>query len=599
MSKSTDYTDSLVLPPRGHVTLGESDSTLVHISGPQDPELQRFIKKHGELKAALTMPSRNTHIPHHPKLNAAVDELLATSKATGVIPQPILDKIDELRKQWDLDAIADAAGALWKKAWDVYISLSGSYDTIVRHDKLAKLLIRKVACHPHQSLVAIALWNDSVWVYDLSVESWYSCGLSHPAQSRIMSMEWKPMSGVVLAIGCSDGIALWDVYRDHSPTSANNPWTDAPDPLKVRPAEALSEIYCTPTRTMNHGRDTAWLGMKTFEQLGGVDQLAWDTRGEFLALGSAHSSTVYILEHATVNVTELRFNMRITPPRFVRSAESFAETVSNVKRALGTATSPNLQASVLNPTHEKSHFGPTVTCMRWSPSGEYLLVAHQSEEARIYETTTWTHADIKDLKGAIQSACWTPDSYNLIYSLQGDDDIRGLHLEKRGGALTWIPLMSAKMAMQPNDISRYRIAIKKDQDDTAYDELREQYWKQHGGRILQNLTAFGPIEELVLDPNGVRLVVRFRDSELLGVVVVKQTGSMLKDLEIFTPTGFIQGPGWNGKEVVGGADEEDGDGREPKATALSFVKQFNGGSLLVAAWESGRINFVPFYYRSP
>jgi len=46
------------------------------------------------------MPSRNTHIPHHPKLNAAVDELLEASKATGVIPQPIMDKIDELRKQW-------------------------------------------------------------------------------------------------------------------------------------------------------------------------------------------------------------------------------------------------------------------------------------------------------------------------------------------------------------------------------------------------------------------------------------------------------------------------------------------------------------------
>ncbi|KAG0208448.1 hypothetical protein BGX28_000586 [Mortierella sp. GBA30] len=544
------------------------------------------------------MPSRNTHIPHHHKLNAAVDELLESTKSTGLIPQPILDKIEELRKQWDLDAIADVAGSLWKKAWDVYINLAGSYDTIVRHDKLAKLLIRKVACHPHQPLVAIALWNDHVWVYDLSVESWYSCGLSHPAQSRIMSLEWKPMSGVVLAIGCLDGVALWEVYRDHnSPTTGATPSADVPNPLKVRPSEALSEVYSTPTRTMNHGGDTAWLGMNSFERLGGVDQLAWDPRGELLAVGSAHSSTVYIRENATSKLTELRFNMRMTPPRFVRSVESFAETVSNVKRAWESATSPNLHSTPA-PTHENNHFGPTITCLRWSPSGEYLLVGHQSDEARIYETATWTHVNIKDLKGAIQSACWTPDSYNLIYSLQGDDHVRGIHLERRAGALTWIPLISVKLSMQYNDLSRYRRAVEQDDQDAEHMGLRELYWKQHGGRNVESLSEFGPVEELVLDPNGERLVVRFRDTELLGVVLVKPTGSMLKDLDIFMPTGFIQGPGWNGKEVAGGADEEDREGREPKATSLTFVKQFSGGSLLMMAWESGRVNFVPFYYLS-
>lgn len=432
----------------------------------------------------------------------------------------------------------------------------------MRHDKLAKLLIRKVAWHPHQPLVAIALWNDSVWVYDLSVESWYSCGLSHPAQSKISSLEWKPMSGVVLAIGCQDGVAIWNVYRDHSPAKTDSAWTEV-NPAKDRPSELLSQTFSSSTAADNHGRDTAWVGINHFKELRGVDQMAWDPRGELLAIGSAHSSTVYIREAATKRVTELRLNMRFTPPKFVRSLESFMETMSNIKDALGTVTSHGLHKAP-KPIHEEGHFGPTVCCMRWSPSGEYLLVAHQSEVVRIYTVATWDYIQIKDLKGAIQSACWTPDSHNILYALQGDDLIRAIHLEKRGGELDWIPLNHARLSLEYIDVS-----AKQDKENALLDRF--------GGRPLSEMSEFGPIEELALDPNGERLIVRFRDTDLLGVVLVRPTGAMVRDLDIFLLTGFIQGPGWNGDE-----DEEDEESRgsEPKASAMSFTSHFRGGSLL-------------------
>ncbi|KAF9896082.1 hypothetical protein BX616_008175, partial [Lobosporangium transversale] len=53
----------------------------------------------GQLNAALTMPSRGVHIPQFHKVNAAVDELLDTARDSGLIPQPILEKIEELAKQ--------------------------------------------------------------------------------------------------------------------------------------------------------------------------------------------------------------------------------------------------------------------------------------------------------------------------------------------------------------------------------------------------------------------------------------------------------------------------------------------------------------------
>jgi WD40 repeat protein len=367
------------------------------------------------------------------------------------------------------------------------------------------------------------------------------------------------MSGVVLAIGCRDGVALWNVYRDHSTAKTDSEINLAKD----RPSELLSRTFNSSTAADNHGRDTAWVGINHFKELRGVDQMAWDPHGELLAIGSAHSSTVYIRENATKRVTELRLNMRFTPPKFVRSVESFLETMSNIKDALGTVTSSELHKAP-KPIHEEGHFGPTVCCMRWSPSGEYLLVAHQSEVVRIYTVATWDYIQIKDLKGAIQSACWTPDSHNILYALQGDDLIRAIHLEKRGGQLNWIPFNHARLSLEYTDVS-----AKQDKESALLDRF--------GGRSLSEMSEFGPIEELALDPNGERLIVRFRDTDLLGVVLVRPTGAMVRDLDIFLLTGFIQGPGWNGDE-----DEEDEEsrGREPKASAMSFTNHYRGGSLL-------------------
>ncbi|KAF8978825.1 hypothetical protein BGZ46_006117 [Entomortierella lignicola] len=545
----------------------------------------------GNLKAALTMPSRNAHIQHHHKVNAAIEELLEESKSLGIIPQPIVDKIEELLKHWDLDSILDTAGYAWQKAWNIFTTISESYNTIVRHDKLAKLLIRKIAWHPHQPLIALALWNDTVWVYDLSVESWYSCGLSHPAQSRIMNLEWKPMSGVVLAIGCENGVALWHVFRDHSPSGVEAALSE-PNPLKDRPSELISEVYCTASRTTNNGRDTAWVGLKRIEDLPGADFLSWCPRGELLAVASTHSSTVYIQDGTSKQVTELRLNFRITPPNFVRSFESFMETVSNIKDAFTSEVSHHNEA--IKPTHEHGHYGPSVCCLSWSPCGNYLLVGYLSEIARIYDTTTWEYIDLKDLSGAIQSACWTPEGYNLIYSLQGDDLIRAVHLEKRAGDLTWIPLNYIKISLRQEDIDSYKAGLSNLHGEEK-SILQESLWKRHGYRNLDELEEFGPIEELVLDPSGERLVVRFRDTDLLGVVIVRPTRVILQDLDILMmPVGYIQGPGWTSEQKKDGEASD----KEPQALTMAFTRNFAGGSLLSTAWESGQINFLPFYFLS-
>ena len=378
------------------------------------------------------------------------------------------------------------------------------------------------------------------------------------------------MSGVVLAIACLEGVALWHVYRDHKPNGVEATWTVA-NPAKDRPSELLSETFNRPSRAINKGGDTAWLGLARMAGLKGVDQISWDPRGELLAIGSEHSSTVFIRENATTKVTELRLNKLPTPPRIVRSVENLEETGSNIKAAFESATGAHTH-SMSKPSHKTGHYGPTVCCLNWSPSGERLLVGYRSGQARIYETATWEYVALKNMKGILKTASWTPDGFNLIFTLEGDDQIRAIHFEKRSGDLTWIPLNPIKVTLQSRDIE-------------ALQRTLEQ--KGLAGRSLQELENFGPVEELALDQNGERLVVRFRDTDLLGVVLVRPTGSMLRDLDIFMPMGFIQGPGWSGKEVVSppSADDDDDDeddttGREPKATTMAFTSHFKGGSML-------------------
>lgn len=397
-------------------------------------------------------------------------------------------------------------------------------------DKLAHLLIRTIAFHPHHPVLAIALWDNSVWIYDLSHKAWHASPLAHKTyQSRVMTLQWKPMSGTILTVGCEEGVSVWHVYRGKY----------IQDPFSGRDnAPALSQEKSS--TSPDYGKDPTWDGISRFGSLGAVDQMAWDPRGELLAVSSsAQSSTVYIRDGATNQIAELVGTL----PHISRS-----------KSPVGVSILTN-----------------KVCVLAWSPSGEHLVVGYQSGLMRVFSTATWEGVDITDVGGAVQSACWTPDGYNLIYTLVDDHVIRALHFEKRGGELNWIKLNYVTLSLQEKDIRRYQ---NEGESPAKATELRRRL----GGVELEDLRAFGPVEQVVLDPNGERLVVRFRNTDLLGVVLVRPTGTPLQDLDIFMPLGFIRGPA--SRQTYQGSLGGEVAFRDPKVVAMSFASQFESGSLL-------------------
>ncbi len=60
--------------------------------------------------------------------------------------------------------------------------------------------VKSFAWHNYQQMFAIALQNDTIYIYDLGIENWIPITLKHEFQHHISTIEWSPQSGTVLAV---------------------------------------------------------------------------------------------------------------------------------------------------------------------------------------------------------------------------------------------------------------------------------------------------------------------------------------------------------------------------------------------------------------
>eukprot|EP00943_MAST-04B_sp_MAST-4B-sp1_P008946 g8946.t1 len=119
-------------------------------------------------------------------------------------------------------------------------------------------LIKAVAFHPYLKRIAVARDDDIVCVYDLQRTMWLPLRLSHEFQKGIKCLEWQPMSGSRLAIGCANGVCLWRITNDEQDIG-----------------KAWMRLYAT---ARHHD----------------IISISWCPRGDFIASSSPSSSDVMI-----------------------------------------------------------------------------------------------------------------------------------------------------------------------------------------------------------------------------------------------------------------------------------------------------------------
>ena len=102
------------------------------------------------------------------------------------------------------------------------------------------------ACHPHLEKIAIALSDNSVHIYELNNHKWDEIMIiTHQFQQSILCLEWKPLSGTILAVGCSGGVLIWE--GDWMTRYLNCPSVSNVSSLQWSPTEPLLAVGCPHT----------------------------------------------------------------------------------------------------------------------------------------------------------------------------------------------------------------------------------------------------------------------------------------------------------------------------------------------------------------
>ncbi|KAK6629857.1 hypothetical protein RUM43_003678 [Polyplax serrata] len=118
--------------------------------------------------------------------------------------------------------------------------------------------IRAIQWHPHTTKLAIAAWDDSIRIY--SINSQLIPILKCKNQSFVSCMAWRPFCASELAVGCDEGVIVWNVD---------------PNSVITRPSMSCGQVLRQPGHRP-------------------VTSLEWSPRGDLLLTASIVDTSMYL-----------------------------------------------------------------------------------------------------------------------------------------------------------------------------------------------------------------------------------------------------------------------------------------------------------------
>ncbi|XP_070565032.1 aladin-like [Ptychodera flava] len=196
--------------------------------------------------------------------------------------------------------------------------------------------------------------------------------------------------------------------------------------------------------------------------------------------------------------------------------------------------------------------GGGVSLLRWSPNSFKVFAAAPCSVFRVWETQAWSCERWSNVLGRCKSACWSPNSDLLLFTVTDEPVIYSLSFHESNS-----PIGGSKTAVKCADLSEIII----EQDGDA-------------------ISVGGEIQDMAWDPTGERLAVIFTGKQDSGNVghLVAVFRTRLKPVFEIMPCGFVKGYPGDIPQLI------------------SFQPKFNKGALLTVCWLSGRVSFVPLYF---
>ena len=256
--------------PEGEVTIGEVNCELLSVKSNSDESLGKYRSVDGVLYPNIIAPLTT---PSH----------LGTSVSTiRTNESPVLSRYHILHIYTHISSIQSLTSPT-NPLINSFLRFFTPQIPETTHT-IKDSPVRAFSWHNYNQIFAIALQNDTIYIYDLSVENWLPISLKHEFQHHISSLEWSPQSGTILAAACRYGICLWKIFYGTTTDKTN--------------------AYMT----YLHYPGTAYLFLTALTLPGHspVTTISWSPNGRFLASGSIADDAMIVWNVAQQSPTVMR-----------------------------------------------------------------------------------------------------------------------------------------------------------------------------------------------------------------------------------------------------------------------------------------------------
>lgn len=192
------------LPPREAITVGEVYGQMVHMTPESNSAMKDQFLKYGPLYYPIATSSSS-------------DDVSDTKNIVG--EEILLTKPHEENSSWLTQTLARIHQFLFIQDRELVNEFS-----CYAYQNLAKVLSctststnaikikPSLSWHPYRQLLAVVLDDAStIGFYDVHQGQWNGKKVQHPSLEEIFVLAWAPCSGGVLAIGCKNGLMLWNM----------------------------------------------------------------------------------------------------------------------------------------------------------------------------------------------------------------------------------------------------------------------------------------------------------------------------------------------------------------------------------------------------
>ncbi|TKR67504.1 hypothetical protein L596_023652 [Steinernema carpocapsae] len=186
-----------------------------------------------------------------------------------------------------------------------------------------------------------------------------------------------------------------------------------------------------------------------------------------------------------------------------------------------------------------------------SRSGGKIMTALMNNSFKVFDKLDWTFEKWSGLAGRCTSAVWTPREDYLLFTTAKEKLIFYVRFNQHGNTSKTFGTSKANVAFDVSEV------IMTDADGDISDRA-----------------VGGFVKDMAMSDDGARLAVTFQDNPRHIALFIVDTSPLLN----LIPSTLIEAPAYG------------------LATSISFVPEFNEGSLLCIVWSEGKVQYVPIVY---